>query len=115
MTPEGPSKEHSVLMAKLLDQVVGGEFVELISRDLPANSRMKVFGPAIDLYWPRPFLNEGFKTSIEGVTVIGDAAGRSRGIYQALVAGTAWALHQECGSSSTYPLESVAPDKKRRI
>lgn len=51
-----------------------------------------VFGPEVDLFWPRLSLGEGFRLGhVPGVFVPGDAAGYFRGVLQAFCAG------QVCG------------------
>jgi uncharacterized FAD-dependent dehydrogenase len=71
---------------------------------------VRIYGPAIDLYWPSPVLSSGFRTQIDGLSVIGDAAGVSRGIVQALVSGAAWALVETAGMGLYGSNRAAQPD-----
>jgi uncharacterized protein len=98
--PLWPSKVHRLLMKELLDNVVGGRHVDMFSWTA-AERNVRVYGPCVDLYWPAPLLAEGFRTEVEGLSVIGDATGMSRGILQAMASGAAWAL-VEVGNAGMY-------------
>ncbi|ABD88218.1 hypothetical protein [Rhodopseudomonas palustris] len=89
--PVWPSDRHKSLMAELLDAVVAGKQVDMFGTSIPGEA-VKIYGPAVDRYWPLPSLSTGFQTNVEGLSIIGDAAGLSRGIVQALASGVGWAL-----------------------
>lgn len=89
--PIWPSDAHKSLMSELLDNVVGGKHIHMLE-PTASEQVVRIYGPSVDLYWPSPALTPGFRTEIDGLSVIGDAAGVSRGIVQALASGAAWAL-----------------------
>jgi uncharacterized protein len=103
--PLWPSERHGQLMNELVENVVGGRQVHMFSWT-GTEITIRVYGPCVDLYWPAPALREGFLTEVEGFGVIGDAAGVSRGILQAMASGAAWAL-LECGCASVYDVGLV--------
>jgi len=94
--PVWPSQAHRSLMSELLDNVVGGKHVHMF-KPTASEEVVRIYGPAVDLYWPLPALSQGFRTAIDGLSVIGDAAGLSRGIVQAMTSGAAWALVEARG------------------
>ncbi|WP_437871694.1 hypothetical protein ACSD7O_00390 [Methylorubrum extorquens] len=91
--PVWPSANHERLFDALVRNIVGGDCVTMFRTHLSADARIRVFGPSIDHHWPRPHLTAGFHTSIEGLDVIGDATGLSRGVIQAIASGYGWALN----------------------
>jgi hypothetical protein len=97
--PVWPSQAHKSLMAELLDNVVGGAHVRMF-KPVTSAEVMRVYGPAVDLYWPSPVLSTGFRTEIDGLSVIGDATGLSRGIVQAMTSGAAWAAVEAKGMAA---------------
>jgi uncharacterized FAD-dependent dehydrogenase len=86
-----PSARHRMLMLKLLERILSREG-GMFRNSCDTCTTVSIYGPAIDLYWPRPHLTLGFQTAIPGFHVIGDATGVSRGIVQALVSGAGWAI-----------------------
>ncbi len=92
LVPHWPTEEHRIMLSELLLSTLGDP-VELIKSREPGNSSVKVYGPSVDLYWPRPKLGTGLKTNVTGVFVLGDVTGVSRGFVQAMVAGAAWAIN----------------------
>ncbi|HSR06481.1 MAG TPA: hypothetical protein VLM42_04975, partial [Bryobacteraceae bacterium] len=98
--PVWPSQAHKSLMSELLDNVVGGKHVQMF-KPTTSGEVARVYGPAVDLYWPSPVLSTGFRTEIDGLSVIGDATGLSRGIVQAITSGAAWAV-VETGGMAAY-------------
>ena len=89
--PEGPSPRYKKTIQVLLHRLLNDPSCQVFDDSTKKRGPLKVFGPTIDLYWPKVQLSFGFKSSVEGVYVIGDAAGVSRGIVQAMVAGKSWA------------------------
>lgn len=89
-----PTKTHRDLIYLLLKEIVGGDYIELFKECYSGDQRVRLFGPSVDRYWPAPSLGRGFSTNVDGVWVIGDAAGLSRGILQAEASGRGWAAHQ---------------------
>ena len=89
--PEGPSKKFKKALRVALNELLTNETCKIFDGDLQDIGPLKVYGPSIDLYWPKVEIRHGFKTSIEGVFVIGDATGVSRGIFQAAMSGRGWA------------------------
>lgn len=94
LLPTWPHEDHQIMMRELLQKSMSGErgFIDWSRCD---GRKAKIYGPAIDLYWPAPQLQAGLRTSVEGLFVLGDATGVSRGIVQALISGAAWACTQE--------------------
>lgn len=91
MIPEGPSPRYKMILQALLDRLINDPTCRMFDGAIGVNGPLKVYGPSMDLYWPKVHLSKGFKSSAEGVFVIGDAAGVSRGIVQAMAAGKSWA------------------------
>lgn len=91
LVPQWPSDDHRFMMAQLLD-IALGDRIELFRKQGRNRGPVRVYGPAVDLYWPKPELSKGLNTGIPGVYLLGDAAGISRGFVQAMVSGVAWAL-----------------------
>ena len=89
--PEGPSPQYKKAHQALLHRLLNDPSCQIFDGATGEHGPLKVFGPSIDLYWPKVQLSRGFKASVEGVYVIGDAAGVSRGIVQAMAAGKSWA------------------------
>jgi uncharacterized protein len=56
-------------------------------------SKVFVFAPEIDYYWPRFPLRPGFLSRKAGIYIIGDSAGHFRGILQAFCSGLECAEH----------------------
>lgn len=88
--PDGPSEAHTAIIREAVGLVFGGA-TSPVTSDCPENTRIAVYGPAIDRYWAAPEINNGFQTNVPGLYFIGDAAGRSRGIFQAIASGVMWA------------------------
>lgn len=86
-----PSHSHQQMMRNLLDGTVSGRFCRMFALRCGQPAAVRVYGPAIDLYWPQPELGDGFLSPVPGLSIIGDAAGRSRGIVQAISSGLSWA------------------------
>jgi uncharacterized FAD-dependent dehydrogenase len=93
MVPWWPSERHRAMISELL-MLALGEGISLLRRQGTGSASVRVFGPAIDLYWPKPELEWGLRTCIPGLFVLGDATGISRGFVQAILSGAAWALTQ---------------------
>jgi uncharacterized FAD-dependent dehydrogenase len=93
MFPAWPSDEHQTIMGDLLRNMLCGglRFFDGLESGIQT---AKIYGPAIDLYWPRPTLERGLATNVDGFFVLGDATGVSRGIIQALLSGVSWAIEQ---------------------
>lgn len=89
--PEGPSPQYKKALQALLHRLLNDPSCQVFDGAKGEHGPLKVFGPSIDLYWPKVQLSRGFKASVEGIYVIGDAAGVSRGIVQAMAAGKSWA------------------------
>lgn len=89
--PEGPSPLYKKALQALLRRLLDDPSCQIFDGSAGELGQLNVFGPSIDLYWPKVQLSQGFKSSVEGVYVIGDAAGVSRGIVQAMAAGKSWA------------------------
>ncbi len=101
LIPYWPTGDHQIMITELLKLTLGGR-VTLLKQSTSSTSPVKVFGPAIDMYWPRPKLLRDLETCVPGLYVSGDAAGVSRGIVQAMVSGVAWAMsHQARPARST--------------
>lgn len=62
---------------------------EFASRFLPAESwsTISVYAPEMDYYWPQFPVERGFRTSVPGLYIVGDATGHFRGILQAFLSG----------------------------
>lgn len=89
--PEGPSLLYKKALQALLHRLLNDPSCQIFDDATVGSGQVKVFGPSIDLYWPKVHLTQGFRASVAGVYVIGDAAGVSRGIVQAMAAGKSWA------------------------
>jgi hypothetical protein len=97
LIPYWPTEDYQIMILELLRLTLGGEVTLLRRREFGPSS-VKVYGPAIDLYWPRPKLIKGLETTVAGLHMSGDVTGVSRGIVQAMVSGVAWAINHlaEC-------------------
>ncbi|MBY5412100.1 hypothetical protein HFO98_27335 [Rhizobium leguminosarum] len=95
LIPEGPTSKHKMVLRTLSEKLISKQGVGMFSGG-ERQGPVRVYGPAIDRYWPKVDLSLGFATSKQGLYVIGDAAGVSRGIVQAATAGASWAETQ-CG------------------
>jgi uncharacterized protein len=93
LVPVWPTVAHQTMMSELLTFTLGTDVMLLHLRKNDSGD-LRVFGPAIDLYWPRPKLEKGLKTNVPGLFVLGDITGISRGFVQAMVSGAAWAMTQ---------------------
>nr|WP_306267025.1 hypothetical protein [Pararhizobium sp. IMCC3301] len=91
MIPDGPSPLYKKAIRALLHRLINDPSCQIFEDDTEQHLPLKVFGPSIDLYWPKVQLSPGFNSSVDGVYIIGDAAGVSRGIIQAMAAGKSWA------------------------
>lgn len=91
LIPHWPTENHWMIVSELLNLTLGAH-VTLLKRSESGSAFIKVYGPAIDLYWPRPKLARGLRTSMNGLFVLGDVTGVSRGFVQAMVSGAAWAM-----------------------
>lgn len=93
--PSGPNSSYAIILEKLVDQLLDRDKVDFLAPSLQEPTLMSIYGPSIDNYWPKVQLTNTFETSRSGLYVIGDAAGYSRGIYQAMFAGQEWAQAQQ--------------------
>lgn len=84
--------QHDKLLKKLLEKLIV-EDDKLFSEDFYHNGTLKIYGPAIDLYWPKPTIDKNLESSVKNFYIIGDAAGLSRGFFQAIYSGAEWALN----------------------
>lgn len=93
--PTWPTEDHSNAMSELLAAVIseGPMSIGCWSADI-GQSQINVYGPSVDAYWSKPEIDVGFTTNVPGLSVIGDAAGYSRGVVQAIYSGVGWAMHQ---------------------
>ena len=89
--PKGPYANHSEVLQHLVHQLFDEDKIAMLASNFDVPAELVLYGPSIDNFWPRVALSSNFETSNPGLFVIGDSAGYSRGIYQALVAGRAWA------------------------
>ena len=89
--PKGPQTQHAEVLRRLVNQLFDEDKIAMLASNFDASAELVLYGPSIDNYWPCVALSSNFETSSHGLFVIGDSAGHSRGIYQALVAGRAWA------------------------
>lgn len=112
LIPYWPSDDHRVMMAELLTLTLGGN-ISLLRRSEKAGSVLRVYGPAIDLYWPQPDLTKSLETRIHGLYLLGDAAGVSRGFVQSMVSGAAWALIQLADEFVKSPGEGIRREAKK--
>ncbi|MCO5162566.1 MAG: hypothetical protein M9939_15645 [Mesorhizobium sp.] len=105
LLPSWPTADHHALARDLIHKVIGGEYVRAFRQKA---GTAKVYGPSIDLYWPRVTIREGFRSSVDNVSVIGDATGVSRGIVQALTSGLGWAAAEVRRKSAPSLKEAVS-------
>jgi len=91
LIPQWPSAKHQTMMTELLTLSLGDP-VSLLNFLEAVGKHLCVYGPAIDLYWPKPKLKGGLETNVPGLFVVGDTTGVSRGFVQAMISGTAWAM-----------------------
>ena len=87
-----PTDAHKALMAELLENIVLGRHVKMFDPSRGIDRKVRIYAPSVDHYWPSPALNQGSRTSISGLSIIGDANGVSRGIVQAIASGVGWAV-----------------------
>jgi uncharacterized FAD-dependent dehydrogenase len=92
-----PTEGHRFLIEDLINRLFCETNSVLLPNTEPAE--VSILGPAIDRYWPLPKLQQNLETNIPGLFVLGDAAGVSRGIVQALVSGASWAISTNTFSS----------------
>ncbi|MDR1701042.1 MAG: hypothetical protein LBR68_07600 [Lachnoclostridium sp.] len=90
--PLFPSSAHKELFYLFLNDIIDGEHRILdVSANKPSKL-LRIYGPAIDRYWIKPYIESDFSLSgCDGIYVVGDAAGLSRGFIQAMFSGFAWA------------------------
>jgi uncharacterized FAD-dependent dehydrogenase len=93
LVPAWPTVAHQIMMCELLTLTLGGDTMLLHLRK-HNSADLRVLGPAIDRYWPKPQLKKGLETNVPGLFVLGDITGISRGFVQAMVSGAAWAMTQ---------------------
>jgi uncharacterized FAD-dependent dehydrogenase len=91
LVPHWPTEGYQFMVSELLTLTLCSQ-TTLLKRCERGSASVKVYGPAIDLYWPRPKLARGLKTNVSGLFVLGDVTGVSRGFVQAMVSGATWAL-----------------------
>lgn len=91
-----PTEDHRMLIEDLINLLFHETNSILLSHIEP--TEVSLLGPAIDRYWPIPKLQQDLQTNIPGLFVLGDAAGVSRGIIQALVSGASWAISRNAFS-----------------
>ncbi len=91
LIPTFPTFEHKELFIKLLEKLfIYGP--KILKDNTKNNSKLIIYGPAIDRYWVSPVLNNNFSTKKhKNLFVIGDVAGVSRGFVQAMFSGVYWA------------------------
>lgn len=89
--PIYPSETHKMLMRNLLVNLFSNEEFKILNSHLLGQT-LTIYGPAIDRYWVAPVLDRNFaSTTVRNCYVIGDAIGKSRGIFQAMFSGVLWA------------------------
>jgi hypothetical protein len=106
LVPQWPTEDHRFIVSELLALTLG-DHVTLFRHSGKGSAVVKVYGPAIDLYWPRPKLARGLGTSVDGLFVLGDVTGVSRGFVQAMVSGAAWAITHLAELSRSHAVHSV--------
>jgi uncharacterized protein len=106
LVPDWLTEHHEKLMTKLLTWAFGSGTPLLRPSD-QSESKVRIYGPAVDLYWPRPRLRKGLATNVRGVFVLGDVTGVSRGFVQAMVCGAAWAINLLSDGSRTHVTQGV--------
>ena len=84
-----PSETHSKLIETHLSRLLTAYSPIIPGSGEPQSIRY--FGPSIDRYWPVPDIRINCSTNVRDLFIVGDAAGRSRGILQAMISGVAWA------------------------
>jgi uncharacterized FAD-dependent dehydrogenase len=88
--PSFPTKEHDLLFRSLLTELLCGEYQ--IFKNEHRTGPLRLYGPAIDLYWPKINLTETMSIAeFSNLHVIGDAIGISRGFFQGIYSGVLWA------------------------
>jgi uncharacterized FAD-dependent dehydrogenase len=100
--PSWPSYSHQKLMSLLIQRLLAEPIRFLRSKEA-LNTRLRIYAPAIDRFWPIPELGENFETSCPGLFIVGDAAGLSRGFVQAMISGVSWALDHHLVKSARAP------------
>jgi len=89
-----PTAQHTELMNHLIDKVILSSEYSILKDHFDDTAKLRVYGPAIDRYWNMPTLDENFQSiDVDRFYVIGDAAGKSRGIYQAMYSGVSCAIN----------------------
>jgi uncharacterized FAD-dependent dehydrogenase len=89
--PPFPTAIHNQLIEQLLKKLIV-EDNKLFNDEFYKEGYLKVYGPAIDLYWPKPVLNNNLEANdLKNFYVIGDATGLSRGFFQGMYSGAEWA------------------------
>jgi uncharacterized FAD-dependent dehydrogenase len=92
LIPIFPSSTHKELFRLFLNDIVDGEHRILNVSANMAFKSLRIYGPAIDRYWVRPYIESDFSLSgYDGIYVIGDATGLSRGFIQSMFSGFVWA------------------------
>jgi uncharacterized FAD-dependent dehydrogenase len=87
LMPVFPTREHCEIMTQTLRSLLYGEDAIIVK-----GTTISIYSPSIDLQWLKPHLKSDFSLyNDNNIYVIGDAAGKSRGIIQALFAGVCWA------------------------
>ncbi len=88
--PFFPTKEHDWLFRSLLTELLCGGYQ--IFKSEHRKGSLRLYGPAIDLYWPKINLTETLSVAeFSNLHVIGDAIGISRGFFQGIYSGVLWA------------------------
>lgn len=88
--PQFPTQEHDLLFKSLLFELLSGKHQILKSED--RKGALRLYGPAIDLYWPKINLTERLSVpEFSNLYIIGDAIGVSRGFFQGIYSGVLWA------------------------
>jgi len=102
LVPEWPTKSHEMIIKRMIHNVTANND-SLIKYKKDAPNIIRVYGPAIDRYWPAPRIGMNCETQEKNLFIIGDAAGISRGFVQAMTSGVAWAMSRLAakGSKST--------------
>ena len=96
--PHLPTATHDQLIGHLVALLSSSETP--LFRTTNQISKVKIYGPAIDNYWPVPEVESELRTSASEFFVVGDSIGVSRGYVQALTSGAAWALTQNVARCS---------------
>lgn len=91
LLPTFPSETHKELLHRLLKELFLGK-KKIFKDNLLPNSKLTIYGPAVDRQWVAPVLNDDFSTrKFNNLFILGDAAGLSRGFVQAMFSGAIWA------------------------